>query len=224
MPINDVRCYIANTSTDLDSYSKKLVAYQIGQKIYVQPEKKVTMHVTPKKSSDAVLNEDSTHPSMLKRSKLAKEKVIKVNIKHIREKTLTVDDVDLEYLQKPIRSSTPTPNISSSTILAGHLDVSILETFEATHEHTEAEDTDDDDSDDFLQQYMTKKKPSPSPVTCLQKKDPHIAASNTYCKDWMDKQQGVSSTNSDVPPSLYAPSVAISETLMDVTSVTYTCC
>ena len=42
---------------------------------------------------------------------------------------------------------------------------------------------------------------------------------DTYCKDWMQKEEGVSTTNSDDPPSLYAPSVALSDSLLNETSV-----
>ena len=40
-----------------------------------------------------------------------------------------------------------------------------------------------------------------------------------YCSEWMKKEEGISHTNSDMPPSLYEPSVDLSQSLLDVTSM-----
>ena len=63
--------------------------------------------------------------------------------------------------------------------------------------------------EDGKQNQMDKKKENT--VNAVQK--------NMYCTDWMSKQHGISMTNCDAPPSLYAPSVALSDSLSDVTSV-----
>ena len=51
-------------------------------------------------------------------------KPLKFNLQHFTTKNMQVEDIDVNFLEKPIRCSTPTPSIDG-TILVGHLDCSI---------------------------------------------------------------------------------------------------
>ena len=76
-PINDIVCYINKNVTDIDSYTKNVICYQINKKIYSQPVKRVNMRVTPKKS-DAVFE----------RITQVKPKALRINFKHILKKRI----------------------------------------------------------------------------------------------------------------------------------------
>ena len=72
------------------------------------------------------------------------------------------------------------------------------------------------DCDEILDEYLLKMKEKSTPwlgenVTAGHKEN--------YCSDWITKNSGVSTTNNHSPPSLYEPSVALSNSLLNVTSV-----
>lgn len=85
---------------------------------------------------------------------------------------------------------------------------------------SEVQPTDSSESTDkLLKQYITKKYPTTVKPRNLQKKDLEQKDKYNYCKDWMAHEDGISSTNSDIPPSLYAPSLNFSDSLLDLTSI-----
>ena len=45
-----------------------------------------------------------------------------------------------------------------------------------------------------------------------------------YCNDWIERNEGVSANSMDAPPSLYEPSVALSDSLMNITSISQNAC
>ena len=104
-----------------------------------------------------------------------------------------IEDIDFEALQRPMRASTPAPSINdTSTIVAGHLDFSIGD----------------------LESTVCKQEEKDEMI-----EDLHIDTKAAYCADWMDNQEGISTTNSDPPPSLYASSVSLNDSLLDETSI-----
>ena len=52
-------------------------------------------------------------------------KSFKLNVKYFAQKQKTVEEIDVDSLRQPMRSSTPTPSTDGSTILAGNLDVTL---------------------------------------------------------------------------------------------------
>ena len=150
---------------------------------------------------------------------------MKLNVKHfIEKKKTTVDDIDLEFLQRPMKCSTPTPSVDNSTILAGHLDISITDiasTMDDKEEIGLADMPDLDNDDDIFTPYISaikRKSSTTKPVPKLSEVETS-SDKNTYCSDWIVKNDGVSTNNADAPPSLYDPSVALSDSLMNITSV-----
>ena len=220
VPKEDIVCSITNNNNRLDSNTKKLVHYQISQKIYSQPQKRITMVVKEENGSDVLPLE---------------RKGLKIHSKHFKEKSVTVDDIDLDSLKRPMRSSTPTPSICESTIVAGHLDLSNQEQAEV-ETTTEVNEGSSDNSkeifdprrekelDDIFDDYSTKCKGQmvQRKRKNYKKRDPdtaNVQQKNNYCKTWMQKQDGISTNNWDAPPSLYASSVALSDSLLNITSV-----
>ena len=140
---------------------------------------------------------------------------VKFNMSHFKSKKLEIDEIDVDSLQNPIRSSTPTPSIDSSTIIASHLDYSgIGDDLVCDDEPTDKQE--DHDKDEILQSYIdaANKKVRSTPVMKQASQE-----SDNYIKDWMKKEDGVCEDNTDVAPSLYALSVTLSDSLLDVTSV-----
>ena len=138
----DVHCYVTNNVDELDSHTKKLVQYQIQKKIYSQLEKHLNMCVTPKKTEYVFQKEP---------------KPFKFNQKHFREKNMKVDEIDVDYLQWPFRASTPTPSISSSTVLASHLDYTVNDldtTLLNKQDDQSANTSSDDDNDTEIDQML----------------------------------------------------------------------
>ena len=162
-----------------------------------------------------------------------KSKGLKVNLKHFSDKCMKIDDIDVEAIGRPMRSSTPTPSISGSTILAGHLDYSLdaFDDLDSTlHTQEKSADSDENDSerDEFFNQYLPpsqRKQLAAKPKAVIKEtasdhdSKTTIPNKNNYCEDWMKKEQGVSTTNSNAPPSLYNASIALSDSLLDITSV-----
>ena len=118
VPSQDVLCFTTNNNTDIDEYTKHLVCEQIKEKILSQKSTRINMRVTPMKSCG--------DKSVVKQNGKVGN-VFKVQRKKFKNKHMTVADIDFEALQTPICCSTPTPSISGSTIVAGHLDVSIID-------------------------------------------------------------------------------------------------
>ena len=212
VPCKEIQCFVTNNNTDMDSYTKNLVCYEISKKIYAKPEKRVNMRVMPTKTDDSA----TPNPNPVIHAKK-----FKVNRKHFKEKNMMVDDINFDYLEHPMRSSTPTPSVSESTILAGNLDLTMLDDLEETEvnstvmQKNEDTDDDDDDHDDRFEQSLRKAKAKPFTGNAPNGKN------DKYCKDWMQKCEGVCTNNYEPPPSLYAPSVALSTSLMDITSVQF---
>ena len=135
-----------------------------------------------------------------------------------------ISDIDGMEL-RPIRSSTPTPSIGTSTILAGNIDVSLdghdLDT--SLEQMTTADDNFEDlENDELFKPYMEAAlRRSNMKATARKNRDTPILGSskNNYCSDWIEKNEGVCTNNLDAPPSLYEPSVALSDSLLNVTSV-----
>ena len=120
-----------------------------------------------------------------------------------------------------MHASTPTPSLPESTILAGHLDLSMIDEIDTT-QHSIAEDIDkneDSASDDFLDQYLRKIPTQGAKVHSTPKPQEDKTTKQNYCNDRMKRNSGVSITNSDQPPSLNEPGVALSDSLLDLTSV-----
>ena len=216
VPSKDVQCYISTNVNDTDSYTKHFVKSQISKKIYAWPEKHLNMHVTPNKcAEDFGMKTNFTSIG------------VKINKKHFKEKIMDIDDIDVESLARPMRSSTPTLSISGSTILAGHLDWSLdeLDDDNSTLNKVETGSDDNTDSDDeMFQQYLQRPRQRSAHSNKQQtpeKKNPEtqISTNDKYRNDWIKKEEGVSTNNCDAPPSLYVPSVALSDSLMDITSV-----
>ena len=150
---------------------------------------------------------------------------LKVNVQYFKKKKKTVDDIDVNYLQQPIRSSTPTPSETDcSTIMAGHLDYTIDEEYERSVQPSTDINETENESQDSLECYLLDLN-AKSTSRGVEKKKKHTfedktqSKSNGYCQDWMQKEQGVSTTNSDAPPSIYEPSLILSKSLLDVTSI-----
>ena len=211
IPTKDISCSVTK-NVDIDAYTRNLVRMQIRTKIYTQPAVPNTRMTHKKCAEDFGI--DVT--SQLKKS----SKTLKINKKYFAEKNMKIDDIDIDVLEQPIRSSTPTPSIGSSTILAGNIDVS-LNDVEETLDDDEITDL---EKDDLFRLYIVASKrnslrrkehvvPDPSATTT------GSLSKTTYCSDWMKKNDGVSTNNIDAPPSLYEPSVTLSDTLLNLTSI-----
>ena len=223
VPARDVHCSVTNNIEDCDPYTKQVVQFQIGQKLYSQQQKRINMHITPRRPIEHFPFEQTG---------------LKVNRKHFHEKHMTVDEIDIESLQHPMRASTPMPSIPESTIVAGHLNFStdevetrIQSTDDISSDSEEVEDIQrEKEMDEIFAPYMQKikrnshstghKSENVTPITdATSYNESTMQNKNKCCKDWMQKEEGVSTNNYDAPPSLYAPSVALSDSLLDMTSV-----
>ena len=229
IPSEDVKCYTTNIDGNIDDYTKQMVRYQISRKIYAKSMKRVNICVTPHKLGEVLDAKRDVQPSYLK-----------VNKKHFKEKNMNIEDIDIESINQPIRSSTPTPSVSDSTILAGHIDYSMIDDLDSTMctKNLDACEQDDDIDvlDEVFQQYVQESKGNSSVHRKKEAKktgdgdkisdtDEGITDTNkfvnkdNYCKDWMEKHDGINTNNVEAPPSLYAPSLDMSMSLMDITSV-----
>ena len=229
VPTKDIHCSVTNI-TDTDLFTKNYVKQQVREKIYCSPQNTCR---TPKKCAEdfgiAVTN-------AIKSS----GKPLKFSTKHFREKSTTINEIDVDSLARPMRSSTPTPSISASTIVAGNLDIDFLNTEEldSTFHSTgvaEVGDSENDDDDDIFKPYLDKlKKKLPHPNSrkntaqdetgqVLKQGKSSVSLTDSqkksYCTDWMQKNSGVSTNNCDAPPSIFEDSVALPENLLNITSV-----
>ena len=76
---------------------------------------------------------------------------------------MKIDNIELDEVMRPIRSSTLTPSISASTIMAGNIDVYLDDfdddlTNEVSSNKPNSDDSDNGDSNDFFSQYATPTK------------------------------------------------------------------
>ena len=216
VPKEDVPCSVTTNVTNTDEYTKQFVKKQISKKIFRKAEKRVNMTVTPKRKDEGY--------ALQERSSLTPKK-FKLNEKHFSEKNMNVSDIDIDTLDRPIRCSTPTPSISGSTILAGHLDYTIDEMDTTLDRNEDNEDPLSDDDDDFFKKFINVpdrkhdnggRKAEESGGGSVENIDKN---KNTLCTEWIKNESGVCTNNGDEPPSLYAPSAALSDSLLDITSV-----
>ena len=221
-PTKDVHCYITN-NTEVDYATKKLVHQQLSKKIYTRPD---NARLMPKRNAE---------PTAMEKFQPMKTSGIKVEKEHFIKKKMKIDDIDIEYLARPVRSSTPTPINDGSTIMAGHLDFTIdADDLDSTVcEQVPDENESHNDSDDIFQPYLKKIRKKTVNSTTKDKCTDESYADNhhqrpvttemskklTLCSAWMAKEDGVSTNNTDEPPSIYEPSLALSDSLLDVTSV-----
>ena len=208
VPEKDIHCCLTN-NTHLDEATKKLVRYQISNKIYNSG--KTIMKMTPTKCSETLKGVDVKD---LEVTAEIKSSGLKFGQEPFKKKKMHIDEIDVDSLKTPMRCSTPTPSLDASTIVAGHLDYSI--------EETQAESTEVPEptsSEEMLMKFVNV--PSrPKPIVPVDTKpDEKNMEKLEYCKDWVENESGISSTNSDVPPSLYASTVNMSDSLLDITSV-----
>ena len=199
VPTNDVKCYIANHCM-VDQVHKKFLHQQIVKKIYTTPTK-----MTPKKC-DGKFGIEVTEP--------IKAQPLKFSQQHFSKKRKDVGEIDVKILDRPIRCSTPTPS-HDATILAGHID------FPSDLDNTMAAC---DDAENLLTVAETFIKPMEKEGSAENTKSKAKSQENRqdktdYCTEWMATQSGVCTNNSDVAPSLYEPTVELSESLLNVTSV-----
>ena len=210
VPSQDVLCFTTNNNTDIDSYTKHLVCEQIKEKILSQQSTRINMRVTPTKScgDKSVVNQNGKVGN-----------VFKVERKKFKNKHMTIADINFEALQTPICCSTPTPSISGSTIVAGHFNVSIIDDIGdelPNYDDIEENDNGKTDCDEILDEYLSKMNKKSTPWLGENVMAGH---KENYCSDWITKNSGVSTNNTDAPPLLYEPSVVLSDSLLNVTSV-----
>ena len=213
-PMDDVKCFITN-HTDIDDFTKNSVQYQIHQKIYTTPGNNIRL--MPKKCAESF-------GIQITKAIKSSAGYMKMNKYHFLKKKKYVDDIDVEYLMTPIRCSTPTPSHDGSTILAGHLYYSI-DKMSATKEMDAKSEDENDPLAHVLQNIKIKpskreRKDIPEQQrSSTQEDNEEVSRKHSYCSEWMQQEHGVSTTNSDVPPSLYGSSIHLSESLLDVTSI-----
>ena len=227
VPTKDVRCYITKDVADLDITTKKMVLSQIGNKIFKKPN----IRLTPNKQANSFGESHITNSS--------NKNSIKIDTKHFATKNKSVGDLDIESLPTPIRCSMPTPSTDGSTILVGHLDFSLgpdeselnskcEDEFEETEDDADEgdDDADDDDNDDdeMFKEFIntpTRMNTVKHKKIYNEKEDIELHRKNMLCSKWMQNETGISTNNNDVAPSLYEPSVTLSGSLLDVTSVSH---
>ena len=211
VPENDVLCFVTK-NINTDEITKTLVQKQIREKLL----KKKDTQLAPKKT------DRTSRPKLTTQQKVSTYGM-KVNMKHFKKKKKEIDEIDVSFLEKPMRSSTPTPSIDGSTILAGNLDIAIddkqmndtLDFYAGINTPIDDEETDDDDTvGEIFQKYLAtqQKKGFMTPDarkvherTSVDKvvekeKSPKIEAPVSYCKQWMAQEEGISTNNSDPPP------------------------
>ena len=195
--LNTIRCLVPtndvkcflSTNIKTDLAMKKKLYYQISRKIYNKP-------AIPEKKSPEKRSEDKLRTPVTESVQAHEQPMpFTFNSQHFSSKKMEIDDLDVAVLGRPMRSSTPTPSVGG-TILAGHLD------YYAEHEA--------DISKDLKIHDNTTSKPT---------ENKNMEPKLKYCNEWMHNEKGVSSTNIDKPPSLYEPSVQLSDSLLDITSI-----
>ena len=142
---------------------------------------------------------------------------MKFNLDHFSTKNMTIGDIDLHTPQQLIRCSTPTHSHDGSTILAGNLDWSD----DATEDFEDENEVHNNDIGEILQPYVDNLKRKALPVRSKLKEPNYTSSKNTYCSNWMKTQDGVSTENTDIPPSIYDSSVDFSNSLLDITSISH---
>ena len=137
VPTTDVKCYI-NNNVQLHSTTRKMMRQQDAKKIYTTPDNVLkNTQQTEKKNAEKLV--------MKVLEKLTGRHVpFKFNTQHFRQKNLEIDEVDVNFIERPMCSSTPTPG-HDSTILAGHLNYSIEEEEETMHENLQNNDYTEND-------------------------------------------------------------------------------
>ena len=151
--ICDVTCSVTK-NTDTDEYTRRLVQQQLATKIYTKPNTRIT----PKKCAE-------DFGITITKSIQRKAPGLKFNKKHFIQKRTTVDEVDLHFLEQPLRCSTPTDSVDGLTILAGNLDVTLDDVKSAIAETNQMEvdlpyttDFDEDDEEMFNNLLKRPKK------------------------------------------------------------------
>ena len=200
--------FITNNSQP-DPEMKQMVHFQINRKIYTKPGMGISnTHVTPKKGCKQYVMKVNQNP-----------KPLKLNVQHFTTKQMEIGDIDVNMMDRPMQCSTPNPNLDT-TILAGHLDYAI-ET--GQREESESTSTEATDSDDFLQQFLLKHLKTKKENDVITAVKHEVKSNNTekesYCNDWVKKENGISTNNFDTAPSLFDSTVDISPSLLDITSV-----
>ena len=211
VPTKDIKCNLTH-NTKPDNATKLFLHSQVRKKIYTKPNK-TNYRVKPKKVPEIVASTEPMQSSVNQ---------FKVNQAHFKNKAVTIDDIDFDSLDVPMRSSTPTP-CDVSTILAGHLDFSLDNT--TLNEVEEQEEvSSQSNSDEFLKSFINvktvpKQKKTVAEVAQVTEDTEEKSISKNYCQKWVQNETGVSTKNEDAPPSLYEPSIALGDSLLDITSV-----
>ena len=212
VPEYDVNCYVTN-NTETDYYTKQLVCQQIASKIYKRPNTRLTPEKLAEQNPTDVKDSVKSHIAP----------GLKVDTEHFKKKNMKIEDIDIDSLNAPIRSSTPTPSINdASTIIAGNLDVSLLEDDATLASPFISSET--IASDDVLETILKDLKVPQSKQRMTrqikeEEKKEDLSKTNSYCNEWVKKERGVSTTNTDVAPSIYDTTVALSDSLLDLTSI-----
>ena len=212
VPIADVRCYINTSDLETNLDTKKVVIDQIHKKIY-KKQLFANIRMAPTKYADQCTSTDAID-SQIKSSGL------KIDMDYFTKKNMQIDDFDfdIDAMDMPMRSSTLTPSMDSSTIVAGHLDYSIIDDIQEEYKSSE-----ESTSDGVLSEYFAQFPPKTRlPVKSLQrtsKETPEKEVKQSYCKTWMQNEDGISPDNNDPPPSLYTSSVTLSDSQLDTTSI-----
>ena len=224
IPVQNVKCFITK-NTDADPRTQKIIHQQISRKIYATPKMPVcNTRFVQKKCADQ-FGVEGTAAVQGKYQPTP----FKLDNNYFNQKKLEVEDIDVNALEYPMRSSTPTPS-NDRTIMAGHLDPYL---HDSDSLERNSESMEDPELDEFLQPYLNKcnrnhnistKKTLEKDGGCKTEKPlptdiGHTTEKQDYCTAWMSNENGVSTTNTDIPPSLYEPSILLSKSLLDVTSV-----
>ena len=205
---NDVMCFTTNIG-QLVPQKKALTRQQLNKKIYTSPGT-ITVKNNNKaynKSHDRVTNDVKKMPPPLK-----------LNKQHFSTKHMDLADLDVNSLDPPIRCSTPNPSLDG-TILARHLDYSMDVEAAMKKEENEIpdgrqlgceENSENDSKPQIKSSNEIRKSSSEAPI------DPEV---KQYCNSWVQKQAGVCTNNNDKAPTLYEPSIDLSKSLLDTTSI-----
>ena len=79
-------------------------------------------------------------------------------------------------------------------------------------------DSNSSETEAYLNSYLPRnKKHDAYEAQCDDKKQ--IVKKISYCQEWMCKEEGISTENEDAPPSLYDSTVCMTDSLLDVTSI-----
>ena len=198
VPANTLKCF-TNNSVPVDCVTKKKLRKQMAEKIN---------HA--KKKWDMDIDE--------KDMKTCGVRPLKKDEDHFKNKKLVIEHVDVFNMGLPMRSSTPTPSIGGTTVLAGQFDEENSDP--ECDASTSGEGSEECNGDEQLDTgFEIRRRSADKEEGQDSKLKTPSEMQNSFCRKWIEDNDKVH----DPPPSVvsYTTNNNVSNSSLDITSVSH---